>query len=79
MRKQSRIDLVSVSLKQQTTHRKEELFIEPTELTQIRPSKRQLQWQQLEFYGFVHFGLNTMTSREWGSAMSRQRYLTRKS
>lgn len=44
----------------------EEQIIEPADLTQIRPSKRQLQWQQLEFYGFIHFGLNTMTNREWG-------------
>ena len=66
MRKQSRIDLVSVSLKRQTTHRMEEQIIKPADLTQIRPSKRQLQWQQLEFYGFIHFGLNTMTNREWG-------------
>lgn len=37
------------------------------ELTAIRPSYRQLLWQAREFYGFIHFGLNTMTNREWGN------------
>ncbi|MFG2133710.1 alpha-L-fucosidase [Streptomyces sp. NPDC048751] len=32
----------------------------------VRPSERQLTWQRMEFYGFVHFGMNTMTDREWG-------------
>ena len=30
------------------------------------PSPRQLSWHAMEFYGFLHFTINTFTNREWG-------------
>lgn len=35
-------------------------------LVQVKPEYRQIQFQQLEFYAFVHFTVNTYTGKEWG-------------
>ena len=32
---------------------------------QVIPSKRQLLWQQTEYYGMIHFGLPTIINQEW--------------
>lgn len=34
---------------------------------QVRPSSRQLDYQQREMLGFIHFGMNTFTGVEWGT------------
>ncbi|MDD4199545.1 MAG: alpha-1,3/4-fucosidase, partial [Paludibacter sp.] len=31
----------------------------------VKPSKRQINWQEMEYYGFIHFGINTFTGQEW--------------
>lgn len=35
--------------------------------TKVRPSSRQLDYQQREMLGFIHFGINTFTDKEWGT------------
>lgn len=38
---------------------------EPTAVFPV-PTERQLKWNQTEFYGFFHYGMNTYTGLEWG-------------
>ena len=35
-------------------------------LVAVRPNSIQVQHQQMEFYGFIHFSMNTFTDKEWG-------------
>ena len=36
-------------------------------ISRLVPTPQQLEWQQMEFTAFLHFGMNTFTGNEWGS------------
>ena len=40
--------------------------VEPPAPYGALPTERQLAWHELEYYGFVHFTMNTFTGKEWG-------------
>lgn len=40
--------------------------VSPPEPVYPIPSERQLDWHELEYYGFVHFNMNTFSDMEWG-------------
>ena len=35
--------------------------------SRLVPTPQQLEWQQMEFTAFLHFGMNTFTGNEWGN------------
>lgn len=44
-----------------------ELYTKETKrITDIFPSERQLAFMDMEYYNFIHFGINTFYNREWG-------------
>jgi alpha-L-fucosidase len=40
--------------------------IDPPEPVGPTPSENQLRWQEMEYYTFIHFSLNTYTDQSWG-------------
>ena len=36
-------------------------------LVKCHPSVRQIALEQMEFYAFAHFSVNTFTDKEWGN------------
>lgn len=40
---------------------------EAQRLIDVTPSGRQLDYMEMEYYTFVHFGMNTFTGKEWGT------------
>lgn len=40
---------------------------EVEKLISVTPSERQLAFQDMEYYNFIHFGMNTFSDSEWGT------------
>ena len=41
-------------------------YREDERLVGVVPSPRQITHQKMEYFGFIHFTVNTFTGREWG-------------
>lgn len=58
----AKLEGVSVSIPQNSTIEEVEKLA-----VQVRPSYRQLDYQEREMLGFIHIGMNTFTGAEWGT------------
>jgi len=65
----------SCSLKKNTASQSNYVFIDSSDTKEdiirkaanVRPSKKQLDWQKYELTAFFHYGVNTYTGKEWGT------------
>ena len=48
---------------------------EDKRLIKAVPSKRQLVYENMEFFCFIHFTVNTFTGSEWGTEKSRNLFM----
>ncbi len=39
------------------------------------PLENQMRWQEMEYYAFIHFSLNTYTDQSWGYGYEQAKYI----
>ena len=52
---------------------------EDKRLVKAVPSARQIAYENMEFFCFIHFTVNTFTGSEWGDEQNRNLFLIRQS
>jgi len=67
--------IASCAVKNEVESQSNYIFIDSTDTqadiirkaANVRPSKKQLEWQKYELTAFLHYGVNTFTGKEWGT------------